>query len=87
MRILIICSAGMSSSSLVLKMREYVKTLGAGDLVGSCASNQIEQVVPQADLVFLAPQLIYMRDDLEKRFPDKKIIMISAEDYGNQNAE
>lgn len=83
MKILVVCAAGMTSSALVANMRAYVKDHPELDYkIGSCASNQTDLYVPQADVIFIAPQLVYEEESLRRRFPDRRIILIPAGMYG-----
>ncbi len=82
-KILVVCGAGMTSSILVSRMREYVAEHEELDYkIGSCAVNQMEQYVPQADIVFIAPHLAYLKEETEKKYPEKKIVRITSEVYG-----
>ncbi len=82
-KLLVICGAGMTSSILVSRMREYAAQRGDLDYkIGSCAVNQIEQYCPQADILFTAPHLSYLSDDLKKKYPDKQVYEISRKLYG-----
>ena len=84
MKILVICAAGMTSSSLVANMRKAVQEdPGLDYKIGSCASNQTEKYCPQADVIFIAPQLAYEEELLRKEYSDKKVILIPPVLYGN----
>ncbi len=81
-RILVICGAGMTSSILVSKMREAAAADAMDYKIGSCATNQAEKYVPQADIVFIAPHLSYMLDSLKEKYEDQRFILITSELYG-----
>lgn len=88
MNVLVVCAAGMSSSALVHRMREQLKSIERTDIkVGSCASNQVLQYCEETDLLMLTPQLLYLKENLMKEFPMIPLIMISPQVYGNQDAE
>lgn len=81
-KILVICGAGMTSSILVSRMREAVAANPEWDYkIGSCASNQMEQYAPQTDILFLAPHLSFLQEELAKRYPEKKLVVLPAEVY------
>ncbi len=87
-RILVICGAGMTSSILVSKMRSAVSERENCDYkIGSCAVNQMDKYIPQADIVFIAPHLSYTEADIRSRYTDKQIIMISTAQYGHLDAQ
>lgn len=88
MNVLIVCSAGMSSSSLVHKMRQSAKIKGYDDLkIGSCPSNQLFEYIDESDILLITPQLIHLKKQIEEDFPNKDIRVISQEAYGRQDTE
>lgn len=88
MNILIVCSAGMSSSSLVHKMRQVAKMKGYDSVkIGSCPSNQLYDYINEADMLLITPQLIHLKGQIEKQFPHKEIRVISQESYGRQDVD
>lgn len=83
-----VCAAGMSSSSFVVKIRNEIKNQGLLDLkIGSCASNQIDKYIDQTDMILLTPQLTYYNDELKKKYPNVKIKTIPTMVYGKQDSE
>ena len=67
MNILLCCAAGMSSSMLVQKMREEVRSRGLEDIkIGACAKNQLYRYLDEADVLLLAPQLSFLSNEINK---------------------
>ena len=77
MNILICCAGGMSSSLLVQKMREEVKTRHLEDIkVGACAINQLHQYINEADVLLIAPQVNFISKEIDEK--DISIFYISV---------
>lgn len=88
MNVLVVCAAGMSSSALVYKLREQLKSSNRFEIkVGSCASNQIHLYIHETDLILLTPQLLHLRESLKKENPNIPLIMIPSKAYGNLDVE
>ncbi|MCR4952264.1 MAG: PTS transporter subunit EIIC [Solobacterium sp.] len=87
-KILVICGAGMTSSILVSRMRSLAAENEELDYkIGSCAANQMNMYVSQADIVFVAPHLEYAIAELKKKDPGKEIILIPVDLYSSLDAE
>lgn len=89
MNILLCCAAGMSSSMLVQKMREEVRSRGLEDIkIGACAKNQLYRYLDEADVLLLAPQLSFLSNEINKMSGEHavKVYNISPENYGNLDA-
>ena len=76
MNVLIVCAVGMSSSALTQKTREYLRTKEKNDIkVGSCGSSQADAYAMQADIIILAPQISYMKEELSNNGYTRVLIM------------
>lgn len=89
--IMLVCSAGMSTSLLVTKME---KAAAARDMEAeifavsaSDADNNLESKT--IDVVLLGPQVRFMKAQFEKKLADKDIPLevINMQDYGMMNGE
>ncbi|MGU8770669.1 PTS sugar transporter subunit IIB [Clostridium perfringens] len=89
--ILLVCSAGMSTSLLVTKMQKAAENqnfdvkiyaVSASELLLEAESNSI-------DVILLGPQVRYMEDELKNREVLKNIpiAVINMIDYGMMNGE
>ena len=84
MNVLIVCAAGMSSSALAQKFREEIRKEGLSIKVGTCGVSQYRQRLSHADLVFIAPQISWLKSDLYDRH--KACLIIPEKAYGEMNA-
>lgn len=86
MNVLVICAAGMTSSVLVKRMRDTVQEHKMAYKIAACSMKDAEMLVSQADIVLIAPQIAYFESELKNGFPSKRIVLIDAMDYVNQDA-
>ena len=87
-KILVVCGAGMTSSILVSRLRSLAAESEELDYkIGSCAANQMNMYVSQADIVFVAPHMEYAIAELKKKDPEKEIILIPVDLYSSMDAE
>ncbi len=85
MNILVVCAVGMSSSVLVNKLRQEVKSSGYEEIkIGSSSLNDFEQYLDRTDILVLAPQLIYLKESINFK---NKIYVIDPNDYGNLDSK
>jgi PTS system cellobiose-specific IIB component len=59
MKIILVCSAGMSTSLLVTKMLKASKELGGKDEIFACAVDQLETYIDKYDVILIGPQMRY----------------------------
>lgn len=81
-KIVLICSAGMSTSLLVLHMRDAAKTDNYECDINAYPIADAPEVIPEADIVLLGPQVRYMSNKLNKEYPEKIIEAIDMQVYG-----
>ena len=79
--IMLVCSAGMSTSLLVTKMQK------AAEAKGLEADQHLES--KDVNVLLLGPQVRFMKGDFEKRLAPKGIPLevINMADYGMMNGE
>ncbi|AMX83479.1 PTS sugar transporter subunit IIB [Geobacillus subterraneus] len=65
-RILLACSAGMSTSLLVTKMQEYVKSIGEEAEIWAVGQDQAKKEMEKADVVLIGPQMSFLKGELQK---------------------
>lgn len=84
-KIVLFCSAGMSTSMLVQRMqasaeqREY-----EANIIAESISNAPE-IGKNADVILLGPQVRFNLDKIQKMFPDTPVESINMRDYGMMN--
>ncbi len=89
MNILLICSAGMSTSMLVAKMEQSAKAKGIDAKIWAVAEAVAKENIEEADVVLLGPQVRFLLNKM-KTFADAKGInvdVIDFTDYGMMNGE
>lgn len=89
MNILLVCSAGMSTSLLVTKMEAAAKAKGVEAKIWAVAGEKAKDNLPNADVLLLGPQVRYLKGDLEKAAApyNVPVDIITPIDYGRMNGE
>lgn len=89
--IMLVCSAGMSTSLLVTKMQKAADIEGLDtDIFAVSASDADNTLESQpVDVLLLGPQVRFMKDDFKKRLEPKGIPLevINMADYGMMDGE
>lgn len=84
-KIMLFCSAGMSTSMLVKKMQEAASELDYDADIAAYPLAEASEVGKAADILLLGPQVRFSLDRVEKQFPDKIVKVISPQHYGMMN--
>lgn len=89
MKILLCCSAGMSTSLLVSKMEVYAKTKAIDCKIWAVGSAEVQKNMGEADVLLLGPQVRYLLSQLKKAGEEKGIPVdaINPMHYGLCNGE
>lgn len=88
MKIVLICSAGMSTSLLVNKMLGAAKDEGLEDCsIAAYPEAEVSKVGVDADIILLGPQVRFELNKIKKMFPDKPVDVINMKDYGMMNGK
>ncbi len=84
LRIMLVCSAGMSTSLLVTKMKDAAAKEGFDVEIFAVPEVDVKQNVDQADVVLLAPQVRFLYNKLKQELEPKGIPMavIDGLNYG-----
>lgn len=85
-KIMLCCSAGMSTSLLVKKMEAEAKMRGLDTEIKAFGVAEFEQQVGNYQVVLLGPQVKYLQQDLQKKAAPYgiKVEPINMMDYGMQ---
>lgn len=87
--IMLVCSAGMSTSLLVTKMQKAADEKGMeADIFAVSASEADQQIeTKNVDVLLLGPQVRFMKAQFEKKLAPKGIPLdvIDMKDYGMMN--
>ncbi|MCR8969630.1 PTS sugar transporter subunit IIB [Facklamia sp. 7083-14-GEN3] len=87
--IMLVCGTGMSTTMLVNKMNNIVKSEELDYEIISSSIQEMEDYVnnENIDVLLLGPQVSYLSEGLSKRYAPKKIVVdsIDKNDYGLAN--
>ncbi len=88
MKILMVCSAGMSSSLISDKVQHLLDKRNDGSSIIARPQEAIRSLVGEVDCVLVAPQMKYLFKDMQKlcQKHGKPIAMIDLRSYGSQDA-
>ncbi len=83
-KILLLCSAGMSTSIVVKKMREAAASKGIEVEIEAYGLERFHENLNKWDLFLLGPQVRFKKDDFAKEAAKvgKKVDVINQMDYG-----
>lgn len=80
--IYLFCSAGMSTSLLVSKMKAQALKYEVPVVIDAFPESLAAEKGPEADLILLGPQIAWMLADIQKILPDKPVEVIDSVLYG-----
>lgn len=86
-RILLVCSEGMSTSFITMKMNEIAKEKQIDVFVYAKSESSIEDELNQVDCILLGPQISYLEQKIKERVNGKvPVESINVLDFGRMNA-
>lgn len=87
-KILLVCSAGMSTSMLVKKMQDTANKEGKDYEVEALALSEAETKVDEVDVILLGPQVRFQKAQVEKVANGKvPVDVIDMQQYGMMDGE
>ena len=90
-QILLVCSAGMSTSLLVTKMEGAAKDAGYEAKIFALPFSDAPRVLEDVDVILLGPQVRFQKNTIEKAMEaagvSKPCEVIDMKDYGMMNGE
>ncbi|MGF1683922.1 PTS sugar transporter subunit IIB [Photobacterium makurazakiensis] len=88
-KILLMCTAGMSTSMMVQKMQESAAEQKIEATIEAFGSERFNDLVTEYDVVLLGPQLKYMHNEFKKRAEPygKTVEVINPMDYAVMNGQ
>lgn len=86
-KVLLICAAGMSTSLLMNKMREYATSINYEMEVEAHPVTSVEEKGKDADVILLGPQIRFNLNKVKGMFPDKPVEAVDIQAYGTMNGE
>ena len=86
-RIVLVCSAGMSTSLLVSKMQAAAKEQGVECSINAYGEAELKQHENEIDVLLLGPQVRFLLSKLKAKFEPQGIPVdvINTIDYGTMN--
>ncbi|WP_217587803.1 PTS sugar transporter subunit IIB [Lentibacillus saliphilus] len=84
MNIALVCSAGMSTSMLVKKMREAAETRGMDATIDAYPESQLKSSLDELDVVLIGPQVRFLEKNIRALVEPKgiKVDIIDSMAYG-----
>lgn len=86
MKILLVCSAGMSTSLLVTKMEKAAKEKGIDVEIFALSAGEGKKILKDVDLVLLGPQVRFMKNEFLK-LATVPVDVIDMMAYGRMEGE
>lgn len=84
--ILLVCSAGMSTSMLVKKMQDAAAEKGVEAEIWAVGDAESVEEVKKADIILLGPQVRYLEKKMNERVHNEKpVAVIDMMAYGTMN--
>ncbi len=84
-KIVLFCSAGMSTSALVKRMEVAAKEIDYDVTVEAHSVSDVQRLGADADVILLGPQVRFNLDSVKKQLPDKPVEVIGMREYGTMN--
>lgn len=86
-KILLVCSAGMSTSLLVSKMKVSAKEIGVDCIINAVAESELKDYERDIDVLLLGPQVRFLFNKLKNKFGEQgvPVSVINTVDYGTMN--
>ncbi|HIX67477.1 MAG TPA: hypothetical protein H9735_05030 [Candidatus Anaerostipes excrementavium] len=86
MKIYLFCSGGFSTSLLANKMSEAYKDKGRSDVtVEAMDFGSLDSVIEEADVIVLAPQIAWAKEQVEEDYPGKKVYLLTIQEFGSMD--
>lgn len=86
-KVLLVCAAGMSTSLLMNKMREYAESIHYDISVEAHPVSTVDEKGKDADVILLGPQIRFNLAKVKGLFPDKPVEAMDIQAYGTMNGQ
>jgi len=86
-KIILLCSAGMSTSILTRNMRKEAEKMNYKCTIDAYALSEAVNVANDADFILLGPQVRYQLNTIVQKFQHCPVEAINATDYGMVNGK
>lgn len=87
--IVLLCQFGASTGMLADKIKQAAEKMGKEAIVNAYSFSRIGEVIDEADIILLGPQIRFKKAAFEKEYADKNVpfVLIDTRDYGMLNGE
>ncbi|KAA5931048.1 PTS sugar transporter subunit IIB [Pantoea sp. Bo_2] len=85
--ILLMCSAGMSTSIMVKKMTEAAAKINADVSIKAIPEQALSDHLANTDIILLGPQVRFLQDKVKAAAKDIPVRVIDTMDYGMMDGE
>ena len=86
-KVLLVCSAGMSTSLMVTKMKDSAKAKWIEAEIWAVSESEAIDNLPNADVLLLGPQVRFLESKMKGLAGDKPVAVIDMQAYGTMNGE
>lgn len=86
-KILLVCSAGMSTSLMVNKMKDAAAKKGVEAEIWAVADAEASENIKKADVMLLGPQVRFLEKKMKDVAGSKPVAVIDMMAYGTMNGE
>ena len=86
-KILLVCSAGMSTSMLVKRVQDAAKIQNYEIEIDAFSISQARTIGHKWDVILLGPQVRYLLKEMKASFPNKPVEAIEMRTYGRMDGE
>ncbi len=88
-KIMLLCSAGMSTSMLVQRMETAATEASIEAQIWACGEGEARTRIDECDVILLGPQVRFLKGEFEKLIAGKsiKLDVINSTDYGTMNGK
>lgn len=84
-KIVLLCSEGMSTCFLVSKMKTEALNQGVDCIINSCCESDLGTFKDNMDVLLLAPQIKFLKEEITTKFKNIPIGVINSLDYGTMD--
>ncbi|MBP3780511.1 MAG: PTS sugar transporter subunit IIB [Selenomonas sp.] len=86
-KIILLCSAGMSTSMLVKKMQEAAAADNYECEIAAFPMSEAKAKAADADIIFLGPQVRFSKDKVAEQCPGRPVEVIDMKLYGRMDGK
>ena len=86
-KIILLCSAGMSTSMLVKKMQEAAAAENYECTIAAYPTSEAKEKASDADLILVGPQVRFAKGKIEEQCPGVPVDVIDMKLYGRMDGK